>query len=136
LAPTSLNMTSSGNTTVYLNTLMLVDASACTSGGLQANSSSCPNYGMTVVTQQVPVGSTTRASHLATPSSSICSSSTSYKISTANYLKDATARVTNSPIALTDSSQIAYVSEMIVQSSDLSFWNTLGTGWNYSVSVF
>ncbi len=137
LAPTSLSLTSTGDTTMYLSSITYVDSSSCTAGGLSANTTSCPNLNQTVIIQQVPVGSTSsRTSRLGTPSSTICTAANSYKISQANYLKDSSVRVASPPITLTSSSQIAYVSEMIVQSSDLSFWAALGTGGNYAESVF
>lgn len=135
MAPSSLSMTSTGNTTFYMTTLTYVDQTSCTQGGY-STTASCPNYGKTVIIQQVPLGSTSRTSRLGTPSSSICTSSNSYQISLANYLSNNSVVVANPPVPLTSSSQSAYVSEMLVQSSDLDFWSALGTAGNYAQSVF
>lgn len=136
LAPGSIDITSTGNTTFFFSIITYVDAASCTAGGY-STTASCPNYGKTVMTEHVPVGSTaTRTSHLGTPSATICTASNSYQISQANYLKDSSVVVTNPPLSLTSSNEIAYVSEMIVQSSEFDVWSSLGTAGNYAENVF
>jgi hypothetical protein len=121
---------------------MYVDSVACTNGGLLANSTSCHNLGKIVVVQQAPVGGTTRTSRVVTPPASICSASNRYEISTHDYLTNPAAQVLNSPITFTTDGS-AWIAEMIVASSDLSFGSAsssniffASTAGNYAISVF
>ncbi len=137
LMPAAFHPTSSGNTILYFSTITYIDANACISGGLQADTVNCPNLGKAVFINQTPYGNTgLRRSDFGTPSPSILDSS--YNIASKNYLKDPTAVANKflNVISLSSSSQFAYLAEMYVNSSDLNVSNFLGTTGEYSRSVF
>ena len=132
-----LNMTATGgNGVVVLSTVMYVDSTACTAGGYSANSTSCPNLNYIVFTRQIVVGnSSLHTSNLGTPNSADMDSSGN--ISVSGYLTDTSNRVANfSNIIPLTTGQFAYVSEMFVQSPDLTFWWLMNTPFISARSIF
>lgn len=131
-----LNMTStSGNGVVVLSTVMYVDANACTAGGY-TSTASCPNYSDIVFTRQIIVGnSSLHASNLGTPNSAEMDSSGNVSVS--GYLSDPKNVVTGfSNIIPLTSGQFAFVSEMFVQSPDLTFWWQMPSPFIGARSIF
>lgn len=136
LAP-GLNMTTTGgNGVVILSTVTYIAASDCTAGGYQATQSSCANLNQTVFTRRIVVGnSALHASAFGTPSSSDMDSSGN--ISSAGYLNNSNDRAVGfSNLIPLQSGQFSYMSEMYVQSPDVSWWSYLGTAWANSRSIF
>jgi len=132
-----LNMTTSGgNGVVILSTVMYVDSNACTNGGYQANSSSCPNLNYIVFIQRIVVGnSSIHSSNLGSPNSADLNSSG--VVSTAGYLTDTSNRVANfSNIIPLTSGEMAYVSEMYTTSPDTSWCPFLSTPTISAFAVF
>lgn len=136
LMPSSISTTSGGNSVIYMSTVTYVDASACTSGGLSANTSSCPNLGQAVFARQIPLGNTSlKSSYFGTPA---CPSSNSYNCTQSYQLTNSGAIATGflNVIPLTSSTQFAYMAEMYVYSSDLTFFSSLGPDSEYARSIF
>lgn len=141
LMPSSMSATASGNTVLYMSTIMYVDSTACTNGGLTAGQD-CPNYQKTVFIQQIPVGNTSlRASTFGSPA---CPASNGYNC-TQSYSLTNSAAIAQGFLSVvplgqvsqtTGSTQFAYVSEMYVNSTDLTFFSSLGTDGEYARSVF
>src|SRR5947209_691945 len=127
LMPASMDASSSGNTIVYLSTITYLDASSCASQNL--TTANCPNYGKVVLTRQIPIGNTSvMASHFGTPA---CPASSAYNCTQNYYVTNSLAVAHGFGIPLANSTQFAYVSEMFVQSRDLSFFQSLGTSGEY-----
>lgn len=132
-----LNMTTTGgNGNIILSTVTYIGASDCTAGGLQANSTSCPNMNQQVFISRVIIGnSSTQASTFGTPNSADIDSSGN--IAAKYYLTDTSTRAVGlSNLITLSSGQDAYMSEMFVSSPDLSWWNFLGTPGVSSRSIF
>jgi hypothetical protein len=143
LAP-SLNVdpTARGGTSVViLSTVNYIDQAECQSGGY---SSTCPNFGLTVFTNQVVVGNPSlRVSAFGTP---ITDSSGTGNVpqgspATSGYLNQSSAVVKNFPgLTLSTGStgqQYAYISEMYSQSAGMNlFLPGTGTAWVIATSFF
>jgi hypothetical protein len=134
LAPGNFKMTASGNTVLYLSTVVYVDKSVCPNG-LQPN---CTNYGMVVFTRQIPIGNTSLRKSNFGGANAPGAVDGSYNV--LHPYTDANAVASGFPSAMlttgASSSNMAYVSEMYVNSSDLSIWSYLGTPGQYSQSIF
>lgn len=130
------NTSNLGSAVVILSTITYVDQTACTAGGY--SSSSCTNLGKTVFTKQVVLGSTNlHASAFGTPASTDLDSSGD--VSAAGYLTHSASRATNfnpNVLPLTSSTQFAYVAEVWVSSSAVSWWSYLGNTTISSRSIF
>lgn len=142
LMPNSLSATSGGNTVFYLSTVTYVDSTACTNGGLSANTTSCPNLGQAVFARQIPIGNASlSASSFGTPS---CPSSSGYICSQSYQLTNTAARANGFlkviPLdqidTATGSTPFAYMSEMYVLSTDLRFFQSMGPGTEYARAIF
>jgi hypothetical protein len=125
-----LNITTTGgNGVVILSTITSIAASDCTAGGLQANSSQCPNLNYTVLTKRLVIGnSALKSSAFGTPNPADMDSSGS--IPSSKFLTDTTTRATGFSTLLTIASgQYAYVSEVYFTSPDYDWTGFLtGTG--------
>jgi hypothetical protein len=128
--------TSSGNGVVILSTLTYVDSNDCIAGGYQPNGSSCANFNHTVITRRIVVGNASvKASSFGTPNASLIDSSGN--VSPAGYLNNTSTRADGfaSLVALT-SGQYSYLSEMYVDTPDLSWWSYLGATGVSARSIF
>jgi hypothetical protein len=125
-----LNITAtSGNGVIIFSTITYIAANDCTAGGLQPNSSSCPNLNYLVVTKRLVIGNPTlTTSAFGTPKSTDMDSTGS--ITSAKFLTDATTRATGfSTLMSIASGQYAYVSETYFASPDYDWQGFLtGTG--------
>jgi hypothetical protein len=125
-----LNISASGgNGVVIFSTITTIAASDCTAGGLQANSSQCPNLNYSVFTNRIIIGnSSLKTSAFGTPASADVGSSGS--IPSSKFLTDTSCRATNFTSLLNISSgQYAYVSEAYFSSPDYDWTGFLtGTG--------
>jgi hypothetical protein len=134
LSPGNFKMTASGNTVLYLSTVIYVDNSYCPNG-LQPN---CTNYQKVVFTRQIPIGNTALHKSNFGGASAPGAMDGSYKV--LNPLTDPNAIASGFPSAMlttgASSSNMAYMSEMYVNSSDLSIWSYLGTAGEYASSIF
>jgi hypothetical protein len=136
LMPGSMDASPSGNTVLYMSTVMYVDSGECQRGGLSGKGGTCPNYQKIVFTRQIPVGNTqVSPSAFGTPG---CPKSNGYTCTQAYYLTNpnAVANGFSNVINLTSSAQFAYMSEMYTQSSDLVIYSSLGTPAVYARSIF
>jgi hypothetical protein len=145
LMPSAFTMSSTGNTVLYISKITFVDDAACKRQKLQPNSSSCPNFGKAVFMQQIPLGDKSlRDGDFGTPSkyntpggpSSIMDAN--YNIAEQYFVRSPAAVASNflSLIPMNSSLQYAFMSEMYVQSNDISFSSYLGTSGEYARSVF
>jgi hypothetical protein len=130
---------SGGNGEVILSTIGYVDDAQCMAGGY-ASGSDCPNYKQYVFTRQFVVGKTLRTSSFGTPKTNITDANSGNvqrgdKGGTPGYLNDGSALVKAFPIAFSSGQQLAYTSEMFVQSSVFS-WFLPGPAWVTSASFF
>jgi hypothetical protein len=125
LMPSSFTLTPNGNTVVYLELLTYMDPITC--GG-------CANQNLIVFTQAIPVGNTAvrPTSNFGNPQS--CPN-TAGSIASAVYENNPCARATGFSIPLA-TGQVAWMSEMYVQSSDYSVWKSMGTSGVYARSIF
>ncbi len=88
---TGLNFALSGGTgEVIFGTVLMVGPNDCTSGGLQANTASCPNLNQAVYTRWYKVGNTSL--YTSTFGSPTTANSTTGMISSSSYLRDVSAR--------------------------------------------
>jgi hypothetical protein len=129
----------SGNGEVILSTIGYVDNAQCMAGGY-ASGSDCPNYRKYVFTRQFVVGKTLKTSSFGTPNANITNASSGNvqrgdNNGTLGYLNDGSALVTAFPIAFSSGQQLAYTSEMFVQSSVFN-WFLPGPAWVMSASFF
>jgi hypothetical protein len=113
----------------------MVGPSDCTSGGLQANTASCPNLNQTVYTRWYRVGNTTVfTSRFGSPTTA---NSTTGIISSTSYLKDSTARVANlSTLIALAASQTIYLTEVYFSSSDYDLTGFLTGNGVYARAIF
>ncbi|HEY2017356.1 MAG TPA: hypothetical protein VGH38_27815 [Bryobacteraceae bacterium] len=128
--------TSGGNGVVIFSTVTFVAANDCTSGGLQANTTSCPNMNRAVFTRRFTVGDASKlSSHYGTPVSGIVDSD-GY-IGPGNYLKDVSARANGfTSLMSLNSGQYAYLTEAFVAAPDLDWKGYMhGTG-TYAFNIF
>jgi hypothetical protein len=127
---TGLNITTTGgNGIVIFSTITYIASTDCTAGGLQANSTQCPNLNYPVIINRLVIGnSTLQTSAFGTPKSSDMDSTGS--ITSATYLTDTTVRATAFSNLMTISSgQYAYVAEVYFSSPDYDWQGFLtGTG--------
>ncbi len=134
LTPGTIQITGTGNTLVYLSTIIYVDANQCVAGGY--SSGVCPNLGKAVFSRQLPVGNVALgfASKMGTPTGLM---DANYNVSAANYARQAAAIANGFPsaIQLSSNSSLAYVGEVYVHSPDYNFWNLVPTD-EYSYSIF
>ncbi|MDQ2774326.1 MAG: pilus assembly protein [Acidobacteriota bacterium] len=142
LAPANFRMSPAtaspaGNTVLYLSTVLYVDDSVCPKG-VQRDGSKCPNYKTVVFTRQIPVGNTSLHKGNFGGPNAPGAVDASYNV--LHPLTDPNAVATGFPSAMLTtaaiSSNSAYMSEMYVNSPDLSFWSYLGTPGEYARSIF
>jgi hypothetical protein len=126
-----------GSSVLILSTVQYISTAQCQAGGY---SSTCPNYGNVVFTNQLVVGNASlHASAFGTPATGLAGAVAPGSPSTNGYLNQASALVQGFP-AITLSSanagqQYAYIAEVWCKSSDLS-WFYSGSGWITSTSFF
>jgi hypothetical protein len=137
LAPAYFTMTSTGNTVLYFSTIMYVDDSSCPNG-LQPDSTNCPNYHKVVFTSQIPIGNTSLRKSNFGGANAPGAVDASFKV--LHPLTDPNAVATGFSSAMlttgASASNKASMSEMYVQSTDLSVWSFLGTPGEYARSIF
>jgi len=126
-----------GSSVVILSTVNYIGLADCQAGGY---SSTCPNYGLIVFTNQIVVGEVSlHASVYGTPSTNSAGSVAAGSPSAAGYLNQSNALVQGFPtISLATGAtgqQTAYISEMYSKSTGLN-WFFRGTNWVSSVSFF
>lgn len=122
---------SGGNGVIVLTALRHVFAADCTAAGLQANATSCPNYGKDGTLTRVVIGdSTLRTSYYGTPTTVASNGGV-------DYLRDTGGGTTNFAAVMTlTAGQVAYVAEVYLSSPDLSYLNEPSTGGIYARAVF
>jgi hypothetical protein len=125
-----LNITTSGGTGVVIfSTITTIAANDCTAGGLQANSTQCPNLNYNVITKRIVIGnSSVKASGFGTPAAADMDSSGS--IPSSKFLTDSSTRALGfSNLISIASGQYAYVAEVYFSSPDYDWTGFLtGTG--------
>ncbi len=126
-----------GTSVVILSTVNYVSTADCQAGGY---TSTCPNYGQIVFTNQVVVGNQSiHSSAYGTPTTDAYGNVAAGTPSTSGYLNASSALVKNFPgITLstgTSGQQYAYISEMYSKASGLS-WFFSGPDWVNSASFF
>ena len=126
-----LNMTTTGGSgVVYLSTVAFITASSCTSGGLQADSTHCPNLNTTVFTQQIVIGNSSLGFQSTLGSPNPADMDSSGNVSVTGQLTDTANQIPNfqnlipcfSSSSSTSCTQIAYVSEMFETSPVTGWW--------------
>ena len=133
---TGLNFSLSGGSgEVIFSTILMVGPNDCTSGGLQANTGSCPNLNRAVYTRWYRVGNTTVYSSVfgapatANPGTGI--------ISSTSYLKDSGVRVNGlSNLMTLAASQTVYLTEVYFSSSDYDITGFLTGNGAYARAIF
>jgi hypothetical protein len=133
---TGLNFaTSGGSGEVIFATILMVGSSDCTSGGLQANSGSCPNLNRAVYTRWYRVGNTTvYNSQIGNPTTA--NSSTGI-INSSSYLRDTSARATGlSSVMTLTAGQTIYLTEVYFSSSDYDITGFLTGNGVYARAIF
>ncbi len=131
-----LNFTLSGGTgEVIFANLLMVGPNDCTSGGLQANTASCPNLNQTVYTRWYKVGNTSLYnSALGSPTTA---DSTTGMINSSSYLRDASARANGvSNLITLAASQSIYLTEVYFSSSDYNITGFLTGNGVYARAIF
>jgi len=126
-----------GTSVVILSTVQYVTTAECTAGGY---TSTCPNVGQLVFTNQQIVGnSSLHASLFGTPTTDSYGNVAAGTPSTSGYLNQASALVGNFPnITLSSGSsgqQYGYISELYSQTLGLK-WFYPGTGWTTAINYF
>jgi hypothetical protein len=133
---TGLNFSLNGGTgEVIFSNVLMVGPDDCTSGGLQANTGSCPNLNQTVYTRWYAVGNMTLyTSHFGAPTTA---DSTTGIISASSYLKATSARASGvtSLIALSASQQI-FLTEVYFSSSDYNITGFITGSGVYARAIF
>ncbi len=133
-----LSMTPTGGRgVIYLSTFTYVDSTSCTSAGLQANSTNCPNINQIVAIKRLVIGNSSVQASSFAPSVTPGIITSNGDISSANYLTDPSVRAANfgNVISLT-TNQYAYVSEMFVNPPLGGFWNLFSSSVVTARSVF
>ena len=122
LAP-GLGIVANGRGVVVFSSITYVDAAACTAGGY-SSTSTCPNYQKAVFTRRITVPSTSSQTGTFGDPKSIADSSTGY-ISAANYTTSSSAVANGflNLISINSSTQICYVAETFVKSTDFKWWS-------------
>jgi hypothetical protein len=133
-----LNMTpTGGNGVIYLSQMTYVDATACTSAGLQANSTQCPNINQTVVIKRLTIGNTSTKASTFAPAITPSIISSSGDISSANYLTDTSVQAPAfANLISLSAGQYAYVSEMFLNPPTFGLWALFDTNTVTARSVF
>lgn len=126
-----------GRSVVILSTVEYVDTAMCEAGGY---SSTCPNNGQLVFTNQTIVGnSSLHASAYGTPTTNSTGAVSMGSPTTSGYLNASSAVVTGFPsITLSSGSsgqQYGYIAEMYSKSNSLN-WYFAGSPWVSAVSFF
>jgi hypothetical protein len=133
---TGLNFALNGGTgEVIFATILMVGPTDCTSGGLQANTASCPNLNQTVFTQWYTVGKPSLyTSTFGTPTTA---NTTTGIISSSSYLVNSSARATGvtNLIALS-ASQSIHLTEVYFSSSDYNITGFLTGSGAYARAIF
>jgi hypothetical protein len=133
-----LGMTPTGGRgVIYLSTVTYVDATSCTSAGLQPNSTNCANINQTVVIKRLTIGNTsTRASTFA-PSITPSIIEASGDIASADYLTDTSVQAPAFANLISLSvNQYAYVAEMFVNPPVVGLWGLFDSHIVSARSVF
>ncbi len=128
--------TSGGNGVIIFSNVTFVAEQDCTAGGLEGNSSSCPNLGQAVITRRFVVGnSSLLTSHFGTPPGGDIDSNGYIK--PAYYLTHPSDRATGfADIMTIASGQVAWVTEVFVAAPDLDIPGFMrGTG-TYAYNIF
>jgi hypothetical protein len=126
-----------GTSVVILSTVNYIGTADCQAGGY---SSTCPNYGNIVFTDQVVAGNPAiHSSAFGTPPTNSNGTVSAGSPTTSGYLNESSAVVTGFPnITLSTGSsgqQYAYISEMYSKSSTLN-WFLPTTPWVNAISFF
>jgi len=126
-----------GSSVVILSTVQYVTAAQCVAGGY---TSTCPNYGLLVFTNQQIIGNSgLHASLFGTPTTDAYGNVAQGTPTTAGYLNQSSALVANYPgISLSSGStgqQYGYISELYSQNLGLK-WLYPGGGWTTSINYF
>ncbi|HEY3838911.1 MAG TPA: TadE/TadG family type IV pilus assembly protein [Bryobacteraceae bacterium] len=131
-----LNFQLNGGTGVAIfSTILMVGPNDCTSGGLQANTGSCPNLNRTVFTRWYKVGNT--GLYSSTFGSPTTANTTTGVLSSSSYLKDSSARANGivNLITLTASQSIC-LTEVYFASSDYNITGFLTGNGVYARAIF
>jgi hypothetical protein len=133
---TGLNFSLTGGTGVVIfSNVLMVGPNDCTSGGLQANTASCPNLNQTVFTRWYRVGNV--AVYTSTFGTPTTANSTTGIISSSSYLVDSSARangITN--LMSMSASQTIYLTEVYFSSSDYNIAGFLTGSGVYARAIF
>lgn len=133
---TGLDFSLGGGTgEVIFSNILMVGPNDCTSGGLQANTGSCPNLNRAVYTRWYAVGNTgLYTSSFGVPASA---NSSTGNIASSVYLVSSSARVTGIANLLTMSaSQSIYLTEVYFSSSDYNITGFLTGSGVYARAIF
>lgn len=133
-----LNMTPTGGRgVIYLSTMTYVDATSCTSAGLQADSTHCPNMNQIVVIKRLIIGNTSTQPSSYAPAIPANIIGSTGDIGSSDYLKNTSVRAAGfaSLISLTVG-QRAYVSEMFLNPPTIGLWALFDTNIVTARSVF
>jgi len=133
---TGLDFATSGGTgAVIFAKVLMVGPNDCTSGGLQANTASCPNLNQTVYTRWYRVGNRTLySSRFGSPTTADASTGI---VASTSYLRDSTARASGVPSLITlAASQSIYLTEVYFSSSDYDLTGFLTGNGVYARSIF
>ncbi len=133
---TGLNFTATGGTgEVIFSRLLMVGAADCTSGGVAANTGSCPNLNQTVYTRWYRAGNKTLySSRYGSPTKA---DATTGIISSTSYLRDSTTRASGFANVMTLAvSQSVYLTEVYFSSSDYDLTGFLTGNGVYARAIF
>jgi hypothetical protein len=133
---TGLNFSLTGGTGVVIfSTVLMVGPNDCTSGGLQANTASCPNLNQAVYTRWYRVGNTAvYSSSFGTPTTA---NTTTGIINSSSYLVDSSARATGVANLMTlSASQSICLTEVYFSSSDYNITGFLTGNGVYARAIF
>jgi hypothetical protein len=124
-----------GTGVVIFSTILMVGPDDCKSGGLQANTTSCPNLNRAVYIRWYQVGNT--ALYSSTFGSPTTADTSTGIVSNTSYLKDASARVTGiSNLITLAASQTIYFTEVYFSSSDYNITGFLTGSGVYARAIF
>jgi hypothetical protein len=136
LLATGLNFSLTGGTGVAIfSTVLMVGPNDCTSGGLQANTASCPNLNQAVYTRRYTVGNA--AVYTSTFGAPTTANTTTGIINSSSYLVDSSARATGiTNVMPLSASQSIYLTEVYFSSSDYDITGFLTGSGVYARAIF
>jgi hypothetical protein len=125
-----------GNGVVIFSTVTFVAAADCTAGGLQANTTSCPNLNQAVYVRRIVVGDPSKlTSKFGTPPSNIIQSDG--KILAANYLTNKADRVPAfTSLMAVNSGEYKFLTEAYVAAMDLDWKGFMSGTGTYAYNIF